>query len=344
MNSRSILVLLLLIFFLGACEKDKNNEETDDTPSTQTIETFSQARHAFGDSYQQSVEGKFQFPVDPAKVSEITMYIRLDCPSEGCNPWDVFANIRIWDEDTEAWYELGRYITPYGVDNSDLKKGFAIDVTDFKSLLTGDVKLKSYIEVWGSDGWLVSVDFEIEKGDPDYKYYAVAEVFDYADNSISGVPYGEDHDFCLEKNITIPDNTEETSVRTIITGWGHATPLDEDQRPCAEWCFRTHSILIDDAQFFHHKLAPLGCASNPVQPQNGNWEPDRAGWCPGMAVPVRKDLFDTPMNGESFSLEYDFEDWKNDMQSSADNKHAYYALSNYIIVKSNQPIEKPWVQ
>jgi len=38
-------------------------------------------------------------------------------------------------------------------------------------------------------------------------------------------------------------------------------------------------------------MGPIGCGSNPVSPQNGNWEPDRAGWCPGMEVPIRLDKF-----------------------------------------------------
>ena len=49
--------------------------------------------------------------------------------------------------------EIGRYITPYGVDTSVLERGIEIDVTDFKSMLSGTVELKDYIELWVSDGW-----------------------------------------------------------------------------------------------------------------------------------------------------------------------------------------------
>ena len=34
-------------------------------------------------------------------------------------------------------------------------------------------------------------------------------------------------------------------------------------------------------------MGPIGCGSNPISNQGGNWAPDRAGWCPGMVVPVR---------------------------------------------------------
>lgn len=330
-------VLVVFLLFYG-CSEEKEKKEVEEIPVIHKITTFNNVRQAFGGEFSQSAEGTFSFPVDPLKVKSIKMYIRLRCPSGGCNAWDVFANIRVQDPETLSWLELGRYITPYGVDNTALPKGFVVDVTDFKSLLTGEVKLKSFIEVWGNDGWLVTVDFEVEEGTPDFEYYAVTPLLDYAQHSLAGVPYGEDHVFDLEKEISLSDNVEETTLRTTITGWGHATPLDNDGRPCAEWCFRSHSVLIDDVAAFTHHLQPLGCAGNPVQPQNGNWSPDRAGWCPGMAVPVRTNVLPAPRAGESFRFAYELQEWTNDFQTTAENKHAYYALSSYIIVKSHEPV------
>lgn len=332
---------ILVLFFFTACEK--SNEPGNDSPVIHTIKTFEDMHHAFGEGLSQTAEGTFQFDVDPTKVERIRMYIKLRCPEAGCNAWDMYANVRIQNPATQDWLEMGRYITPYGVDNSQLTRGFMIDVTDFKSLLTGEVKLRSFIEVWGNDGWLVSIEFEVIEGDPDYKYYAVESILDYAEWSLAGVPYGEDHDFELNKQINIPANAEQANIRTIITGWGHATPVDPDGRPCAEWCFRTHHVLINNEYLFEHELGPEGCAENPVQPQNGNWAPDRAGWCPGMQVPVRTDQLPASMIGSTFSYDYEFEEWVNNFQTTADNKHAYYALSSFIVVKSNEPLEPPVV-
>jgi hypothetical protein len=305
-----------------------------------TISTFNQQRLASGNGFSQSAQETFTFPNNPEKVESITMFVKLRCPDGGCNAWDVFANVRIKDPATDDWMEIGRYITPYGVDNHQLTKGFPIDVTDFKGLLAGDVTLKAFIEVWGADGWLLDVNFELVEGTPDYKYYQISEILDYANHSLAGVPYGETHAFDLEKCLTIPVGAEETSLRTIITGWGHATPNDNGGRPCAEWCFRTHHIHIEDAPLFTHQLSGIGCGSNKVSPQGGNWQPDRAGWCPGMEVPVRQDVFPATMSGESFCYKYVLAPWTNDMQSTATNPHAYYAISSYVVVKSNSPIEK----
>lgn len=340
--SFSPLFLLMLSLGFFACDKNDNDEPQE--PVIHNIKTFQSVRHAYGGAQSQTHEGTFNFPVDPTKVEKIRMFIKLRCPEGGCNAWDVFANIKVWDEDSERWFELGRYITPYGVDNAKRPQGFIVDVTDFKSHLHGDVKLRSFIEVWGGDGWLVTVDFEVTEGNPDYAYYAIENVIDYANHSLHGVPYGEHHDFVLERTLSIPQNAKETWLRTIITGWGHATPLDPGGRGCAEWCFRTHQVAINGNAMFDHEMGALGCGQNPVQPQGGNWAPDRAGWCPGIEAPVRTDKFQNPMNGTSFTFNYEFQEWENNFQYTGDNPHAYYAITTFVIVKSNEPIVKPEVQ
>ena len=272
-------------------------------------------------------------------IESIKMYVQLDCPNAGCNAWDVFANILVKEPASNEWLEIGRYITPYGVDTSVLERGIEIDVTDFKSLLSGTVELKAYIEVWGSDGWNLSVDFDYVEGEPDYKYYQISRVMQYNKNSLEGVIYGEDQsEFDLDKTISFGENIQSAHLRTIITGWGHATPADSDGRRCAEWCFRTHDIKINDANRFQHEMKGIGCSSNPINNQAGNWSPDRAGWCPGMAVPLRLDNFDENLNGKTLKFEYAFQPWVNDLQTSATNKHAYYAISTFVVLKSDQEI------
>jgi hypothetical protein len=87
-------------------------------------------------------------------------------------------------------------------------------------------------------------------------------------------------------------------------------------------------------------MGPIGCASNPINNQNpGNWQPDRAGWCPGMVVPVRFNDLDLSSTGSSFNFEYDFEDWVSDGAGG----NAYYATSTYIVVKSSSQISIPIV-
>jgi len=344
---KKILLLGLLTFGFIACNNDDSKPivggeddviEDDNIPQEPTVvnvKTFQSEKVAFGGGYEQSAVGTFNFPTDSEEIESIKMYVQFDCP---CNIWDVYANVLAKDETSGEWYEIGRYITPYGKDSSPLERGLEFDVTDFKSILKGNTELKIYTEVWGSDGWLVSVDFDFKYGTPEYKYSAVVPIFQYNENSLEGVPYGEPHNFDLNKNISLPENIEEAHFRTIISGWGHATPYDTGGRGCAEWCFRTHHVAINNAPTFEHELGPIGCADNPIKNQQGNWQPDRAGWCPGMVVPVRIDELDSDLFGQQFSFEYQFEEWTNNMQSGADNPHAYYAISTFVVVKSNSPI------
>ncbi|MDC3179035.1 peptide-N-glycosidase F-related protein [Flavobacteriales bacterium] len=301
--------------------------------------TYIKEHLAFGSGLSQSSVKSFDLHDDMENIESIKMYVQLECPNAGCNAWDVFANILVKEPASNEWLEIGRYITPYGVDTSVLERGIEIDVTDFKSLLSGTVELKAYIEVWGSDGWNLSVDFDYTEGEPDYKYYQISRVIQYNKNSLEGVIYGEDQsEFDLNKTISFGENIQSAYLRTIITGWGHATPADSDGRRCAEWCFRTHDIKINDANRFQHEMKGIGCSANPINNQAGNWSPDRAGWCPGMAVPLRLDNFDENLNGKTLKFEYAFQPWVNDLQTTANNKHAYYAISTFIVLKSNEEI------
>ncbi len=310
------------------------------TPLIHNYQAFQNQELGYGGGLSQSAIQMFSLHDDLSEIQQIKMYLQIDCPSTGCDDWDRFANVKVKDQATENWYEIARYITPYWVGTQQLQRGLEFDVTDFKSFLKDNVELRIYIENWTTKADIVSIDFDYIVGTPDYENYEVAEVLSLHSNSISGVPYGVTHNLDLEKSIQIPSNSENIQFRTIISGWGHATPYDADGRPCAEWCFRTHDIKINGSNTFQHNLGPIGCSANPINNQNpGNWQPDRAGWCPGMAVPVRMNSLDTSYSGSTISFEYDFEDWTSD----GNGGNAFYAISNYIIVKSNSEITAPIV-
>jgi len=342
---KRVLFLFCSLFFLYSCGDDNSTpkeETTDDQPSQPvitTIKTFENVKVAFGEGLSQSAEGTFDFPANLDDIKTIKMYIKDICPNKECDEWDRYANLYAKDKTTGEWYELGRFINPYWVGNEKLERGYEIDVTDFKSILSGSTELKIYTETWLAKGRKYTVEFDFEKGTPDYKYSTIVPVFQYNKSSIDGVPYGTAFDtnvFDLTKQINIPSGAEVAYLRTIISGWGHATVGN-----CAEWCFRTHNISINGTQTFSHELKGIGCAQNPVNNQApGNWRPDRAGWCPGMVVPVRFDNIQKSMFGTAFNFEYKFQNWTAEVK---DNNNAYYAISTFVVVKSNSPINKPTI-
>ena len=310
---------------------------------------FSKTRLAWGSGFSQSASQSFDLHNNNDNIEGIKMYLRLECPSGGCDPWDRFANILVKNSNTNQWYEMARHITPYGVGNSQLTRGLEVDVTDFKSLLSGNVELKIYAETWVGSGWVISLEFDYLAGNPDYKYYQITPVIQFNRNSLSGVPYGGENGntqldkekFDLTKTISVGSNIKSAHFRTIISGWGHATPADSDGRACAEWCFRTHKIKINNVDKFNHYMGPIGCGNNPISNQGGNWAPDRAGWCPGMVVPLRLDKFDTDLSNTDINFEYYFQPWTNNFVGTPgyNNKNAYNAISTFIVLKSDQEIE-----
>jgi hypothetical protein len=338
------LLSCLLLWAVGCSSSDEEAQtpKIPDSPADTTkYDNYQAFNSVFHNGSKQGNEVTVTLPANTDKYSRIWMYVNLRCPNNDCGDWDVYANIYVKDTETNTFLEIARYITPYGVDNAKRERGFKFDVTDFKSLLKGSTTLKSYIECWTADGWDLSVDFDYEQGVPDYKYYAVSPIVQMNRLSIEGIPYGTNATYNPKKNITIPSNALKTHLRTIITGWGHATPTSGDGRPCAEWCFRTHNVQINGENTFQHKMQGIGCSSNPVSPQGGNWSPDRAGWCPGMEVPTRIDVWSDAGAGTTKEFKYVFQPWTND--GLASNPNAYYAISTMVVVKSNTPITKPIV-
>ena len=49
---------------------------------------FSKQRLAWGSGYSQSASNKFDLHTDNSNIESIKMFVRLECPSGGCDPWD----------------------------------------------------------------------------------------------------------------------------------------------------------------------------------------------------------------------------------------------------------------
>ena len=259
------------------------------------------------------------------------MFLQIDCPNgnSGCDDWDRFANIKVKDNYSGNWFEIGRYITPYWTGTQVLERGLEFDVTDFKFLLTGATELRIYIENWTPKPDIISIDFDYVVGTPDYQNYEVSELLSLHSNSIDCVPYGVAHNIDLEKSVLIPAAAESAHFRTIITGWGHATPKIQTEDPVQNGAIE-HMISNNNFSAFQHYMGLIGCPSNLLMMNKTlKLGANRAGWCPGMAVPVRTDNIDSSHNGSPFIFEYDLQDWT----SNGAGGNAFYAISTYVIVK-----------
>jgi len=176
-------------------------------------------------------------------------------------------------------YELGRFITPYGI-NLDLgNDGFTwvYDVTDYAEFLHGAVDISS-----GNQQELLDVKFLMIKGTAPREVINIQRPWGYRKSYY----YKDLSDNSKLSNtvIDILPETESVKVTTRLTGHGHNSNTG-DYPHCCEWKDNTHYLLANDEEVASwHIWKRTECAMNPVYPQGGTWLGAREGWCPGDKV------------------------------------------------------------
>jgi len=246
-----------------------NDALTETISQTNNYLLYDQEPHSFG-SAGQTHPNSLYLPGDLSNYSQINIYVDLECPVGGCDPWDQPAYLSILHEGYE--YEIIRYITPYGVACG----GWVWDITDFKPLLTGKTDFLSIIRVWGASGWLVTMQLEFVPGTPEYPYIKVDRLWNehnwvYGDTAVS-------YDF-PERDIPINQGTDAAKIRMTMTGHGQGNTLN-----AAEFAEFTHHIWLDGNETFDQHLWKNDCGENECDNQSGTWTLSRAGWCPGQDV------------------------------------------------------------
>ena len=69
--------------------------------------------------YQVETEATFPTAAEMAAFDTLEIDLTMDCPdAEGgefgnCGEWDYLAHIRLWDEASQGWVEMARFITTY---------------------------------------------------------------------------------------------------------------------------------------------------------------------------------------------------------------------------------------
>jgi hypothetical protein len=194
--------------------------------------------------------------------------LKVTCPVGGCGEWDRVASVDIKSPEG-TWFEIIRYITPYGKACSHIT-----NLADYMSLLQGKVTFRVNCGTL-DNGYLYELKFNYQTGTPPHLYSQVQKVWkegyqfgDYA--NLQPVP---------PFNLSFPVGTVESKIKLVSTGhgWGSLNTSN-----AAEFFDCTHSIYANNVNTFsQHNWQ--SCSPNPdgCQPQNGTWQYNRAGWCPG---------------------------------------------------------------
>ena len=188
-------------------------------------------------------------------------------------------------------YELGRYITPYGIGLSLGSDGWTwiYDVTDYLPLLRDSVELEC-----GNWQELLDLKFAFIEGTPPRDVKNVEAFW-------NGTYYLSGWDENVVAHEYIPNEGEEM-FKLITRASGHGFGEGNN---CAEFCYNTHTASVDGVALGSWEIMQE-CADNPLYPQGGTWIYDRAAWCPGDKVAQQEfELTDYITPGEAFDVEYD---------------------------------------
>ena len=197
-------------------------------------------------------------------------------------------------------YEIGRYITPYGIGLSLGPNGFTwvYDVTDYIDLLRDSVDISN-----GNQQELIDVKFAFIQGTPMAK---VMELTRPWGQSGSKSYASLDNNDALEPiTVNVHPSAQNFKVKTRLTGHGHHSNTGNYPH-CCEWKDNTHYLDVDGAQVAEwHIWQTHSCALNPVYPQGGTWPGAREGWCPGDVVKDNDFMITDHISGTTFELDYD---------------------------------------
>ena len=196
-------------------------------------------------------------------------------------------------------YEVGRYITPYGIGLSLGPDGFTwvYDVTDYQHLLHDSVDFSA-----GNQQELIDVRFELIEGTPPREVVRMQRPWGaQASHSYAAL---SDDSRLPPVNVDLHPLAQQWAMRTRLTGHGHASN-DGTYPHCCEWKDNTHYLYANGTEVDQwHIWQTHDCAQNPVYPQGGTWLGSREGWCPGDLVKDHWVELTGAVSGSTATLDY----------------------------------------
>jgi len=325
----------------GNTDTDTVTVNVTNVVATQNVQTFDGDLIDFG-SASRWFYGTYTLPQSIGAYDQIMANFAVTCPAiaGGCDDWDRLAYAEYKAPDG-TWMELFRYITPYGKACSH-----NIDVTDYASLLHGNIEIRMFIDTWGTGGWDLHLDFDYVAGTPQYLYSNIQEVWhgDYSFGNPTNLQP------CDTVSIDYPANTQKATFRVSTTGHGWG---GNNTGNAAEFYHAVHNFHLNGSSVFSQDLWN-DCDPNPdnCNGQAGTWQYDRAGWCPGTIAPPFIYDFTSQIGNAPFDLAYVFQQSYQDIchpnnpacitgQTCPDCNAGYnpfYRVGGYMISYSSTPI------
>lgn len=243
---------------------------------------------------------------DPSAFDTFEIDLEIHCRQDpqNCSEWDRIAYVHLCTDATcTDARELVRWITPYSRPG---RMRWVMDASPFVGMLAAGEQ--TFRVVTGPD-WEEATLYDITAS---LRLSARgSDRASGAERAFTGGPFDASYNANHPPfRFTPPAGTTRVELAVIVSGHGQ-TAGDN----CAEWCDHEHTFRVNGGAAQHIAFPGQagqahGCAARSadgvIPGQWGNWAPLRAGWCPGLPVPVvRFDVTDDVTLGAENELTYE---------------------------------------
>ncbi len=292
--------------YSAAAEAEYFNFEAEREVELATVDAT--VIEVFGGSLEEEyVDGTLSLPdaATMAGFDTLEIDVQIECPDRdtpeigNCGAWDYLAYTWLYDEDDEAWLEMGRYITTYHRESR-----WVVDGSHSLPWLAdgGDRTVRfQWAPSWNTQPSYITMSVRLSnQGKPSVP----AEVIPLFTGGGISSTYNDDRP---PMEVDIPADAVRVELVSIATGHGM------DSGNCAEFCNHAHTYGIGSdtwSQAFEDAGSTSGCAdtvdSGTVPNQAGTWWTGRGGWCPGRRVdPFVADVTDSVTPGQTATVSYE---------------------------------------
>ncbi len=272
------------------------------------VRAFDRDLHWFGSENHRSITREVDFPAfHPWGLNQVGLKLKLECPENGlCDHWDRTGSLQLVlnpedPQDEWQYLEVMRHITPYRVGMCQY-----VDITALAPMLTGRQTLVSWIDTWvgpghsDGEGWRITFDFVFYPGE-DRTPDEVVNIWGRRNIVVGNLDPDHNVDSQIEPvDVVIPADASRVEARLITTGHSFGNSSN-----CAEFCVMRQDLYLDGER---RSVLPwrTDCEHNPVANQQGTWQYDRNGWCPGaITIGQTIDVTDMVTPGETAILDFD---------------------------------------
>lgn len=362
---RLLIGLLSLVAFAACGESDNVNGSGPDVPTDKVVSQIGD-REPFYQRNPMSVQPSFEraseklrlqhtgwnFDNDPAFTvsfpSEyeakrvILEYTMCAAGSEGPGEWDHTTMIFVRDKARDQWCEIARAFTPFGGDfDASWSKSFYIDVTDYQSLLKGDVEFRYYYgghDATAERAHAFKLRFLVYEGDAERQLVAIHKLYDSNASDNCGNRawvYGiADYDIEAaerlgERSVTIPEDVTSVELRLSITGHGHDRGTFPDRAGyetlnAAEFDENSYAIMVNGIE--QESVGRIFYSNAQNYQQKGTYHYDRANWGPGNPANVHYWRVEA-VGGNTLTLDVDLERFISEFNTPQDSE----AVARYVV-------------